>query len=422
MVHVFIASFFLYREPLNECLRIQGVTKFRESFQMPFLALSLLPVKTGASMKTIQMVDLASQTQRIRGEIDAAISSVISNTAFINGPEVANFAESLKSYLGAEYVIPCANGTDALQIALMALELPEGSEVISAGFSYAALAEVCALLKLKLVFVDADPDTFNINALEIEKHIGPNTRVIVPVHLFGQCSDMETIMAIAEKHNLFVVEDNAQSIGADYTFSDGRVQKSGTIGQIGTTSFFPSKNLGCFGDGGALFTNSGKLAEKIKMIANHGQKKKYHHEIIGVNSRLDTLQAAILGVKIKYLDAYIAERRAVADQYDAAFSGLEGVLIPKRLNKSTHVFHQYTLQLPGMDIASVRTALAAAGIPSMVYYPLPLYRQEAYKQNIHLPVTEMLCSSVLSLPMGTDMDAAQIETIIFELTQIIKKQ
>jgi UDP-2-acetamido-2-deoxy-ribo-hexuluronate aminotransferase len=306
-----------------------------------------------------------------------------------------------------------------LQLALMALDLPNGSEVITAGFSYAAVAEVCLLLGLKPVFADVDINTFNINPLEIEKQISPLTKAIVPVHLFGQSCDMEVITAIAEKHNLYVIEDNAQSFGADFIFSDGRIMKSGSIGHISTTSFFPSKNLGCYGDGGAVFTNNDELAKKIKMLANHGQEKKYHHEVIGINSRLDAIQAAVLKVKLTVLEGFIEERQKVATKYDLAFAGIDSIRIPYKDKKSTHVYHQYTLQLYDLNITEIQEKLKEKGIPSMVYYPMPLYKQNAYRSELHLPVTEALCDSVLSLPIGTDMTDEQIEFITNQFKEII---
>lgn len=403
------------------CFYSQGFKAF-SSFKLWFLDLSLPLVKTEPALKTIQMVDLVSQNLRLKDEISAAIEKVLTHSIFINGPEVKQFAGELESYLGVKHVIPCGNGTDALQIALMSLDLPKGSEVITAGFSYAAVAEVCLLLGLKPVFADVDNSTFNIDPLEIEKHISPLSKVIIPVHLFGQSCDMETIMAIAEKHNLYVVEDNAQAIGAEYTFSDGSSRKAGCIGHIGTTSFFPSKNLACFGDGGALFTNDANLAGKIRMIANHGQKEKYYHEVIGINSRLDTIQAAVLSVKLKHLDSFIKERKSVAALYNKAFEGITEIKTPERYKKSSHVYHQYTLQLFGTDSAALRDVLKEEGIPSMIYYPVPLYRQPAYKTHAYLPVTEALCKSVLSLPIGTDMEDEQIETIINKVKQNINKQ
>lgn len=363
-------------------------------------------------MKPIQMVDLASQYRRLKVEIDAAIQTVLNDANYINGQQVKDFAAELSAYQSVKHVIPCANGTDAIQIALMALDLLEGSEVITPGFSYIAIAEACLLLKLKPVFAEINPDTFNLNPLEIEKHITPATKVIAPVNLFGQCADMETIMAIAEKHNLYVLEDNAQSIGAEYTYSNGRSCMAGTIGHIGTTSFFPSKNLGCYGDGGAICTNSDELAEKIKMIANHGQKTKYIHDRIGVNSRLDTLQAAVLSVKLKYLNAFNAERQAVAKAYNKAFKEISQLKTPVVASNTTHVYHQYTLKTEGVDIDAFRKSLQEKGIPTMVYYPLPLYRQKAYWEDISLPIAEYTSAHVVSLPIGTDMDENQISHII----------
>lgn len=387
-----------------------------------FMRLSLRLVKTEPELKTIQMVDLITQNEHLKSDLQSAVDTVMKHSVFINGPEVQIFSKELEAYLGVKHVIPCANGTDALQIALMALNLPEGSEIITAGFSYAAVAEVCLLLKLKVVFADVDSNTFNINPLEIEKHINTKTKAIIPVHLFGQSCDMETIMAIAEKHGLYVIEDNAQAIGADFIFSDGKTVKAGCLGHIGTTSFFPSKNLGCFGDGGALFTNDDELAKRMKMVANHGQKEKYYHEVLGINSRLDTIQAAILSVKLKHLDAFIDERRTVAALYDTALSGLESIKTPERFKKSSHVFHQYTLQVFNIDRTAFRKELKEAGIPTMVYYPMPLYKQPAYQVSTHLPVTEALCQTVLSIPMGTDMETEQIEFITNKITHYIKQQ
>ena len=365
-----------------------------------------------AEMKPIQMVDLASQYQRLKAEIDPAIQAVLNQANYINGAPVKQFSKDLATYLSVNHVIPCANGTDALQIALMALDLPEGSEIITPGFSYIAVAEACLLLNLKPVYAEVHPHTFNLNPLEIEKHITPNTKAIVPVHLFGQCADMETIMAIAEKHNLYVIEDNAQSIGAEYTFSDGRTCKSGTIGHLATTSFFPSKNLGCYGDGGAVFSNSDALAERVQMIANHGQKVKYIHDAIGVNSRLDTIQAAILGVKLQYLNAFNAERQSVAARYTAAFTNHKHLMPPVVAKNTTHVYHQYTLQTCDMEIEAFRKAMQEKGIPTMVYYPMPIYHQNAYVQTISLPLCESIASHVVSLPIGTDMEDTQVNYII----------
>ena len=291
----------------------------------------------------IQMVDLIGQYQKIKSEVDEAVLEVIESAAFINGPKVKEFQASLEAYLGVKHVIPCANGTDALQIALMALDLRPGDEVIVPAFTYVATAEVIALLNLSPVMVDVDPETFNITASILEKAITPKTKAVVPVHLFGQSADMESIMAVARKHSIYVIEDNAQAIGADYTFSDGKNQKAGTIGDIGCTSYYPSKNLGAYGDGGAIFTNNEELGQKIRMIANHGQNKRYYHAMVGVNSRLDSIQAAVLNIKLKHLDEYAAARQTVAAYYDKAFSGVEQLQIPKRQHNSTHVFHQYTL-------------------------------------------------------------------------------
>ena len=376
------------------------------------------------ALKEIKMVDLKTQYQRIKLEVDAAMAEVIDNTQFIKGPQVKRFEDNLAQYLGAGHVIGCANGTDSLQIAMMALGLQPGDEVITASFTYVATAEVIALLKLKPVLVEVNPDTFTIDPAAIEQAITPKTKAIVPVHLFGQCADMEAIMEIATKHNLHVIEDNAQAIGADYFFNNGVKQKSGTIGIVGSTSFFPSKNLGCYGDGGALNTNNDDLAKKIRMIANHGQSVQYVHDEIGVNSRLDTLQAAVLDVKLKYLDDYASRRIAVADYYDAAFKSLGNVQTPVRASYSTHVFHQYTLLLKEHNRDEVRKKLADNGIPAMIYYPIPLHLQKAYtderyKQGM-FPVTEELCKSVLSLPIHTEFEQEELEFITQTFKEIIK--
>ncbi len=378
------------------------------------------PVKTATNLKKIQMTDLVSQYQRLKEEIDTSISAVLNNASFINGQQVAQFSEELAHYMDVKHVIPCANGTDALQIAFMALDLPKGSEVITPGFSYAAVAEVCHLLGLKPVFADVDLNTFNILPKEIERLITDKTSAIVPVHLFGQAADMDAITQIAKKHKLKLIEDNAQSIGA-FCQVNGQKKMTGTIGDIGTLSFFPSKNLGCYGDGGALCTNDDLLADKIRMIANHGQKRKYHHEIIGVNSRLDTIQAAVLSVKLKHLNSFIEERRNVANQYSSALNQVDGISIPTPALHSTHVYHQYTLLLDeDINRELVMSKLKSEGIPSMVYYPMPIYKQEAYKQHIRIKNSEELCSRVLSLPMGTDMDQEQIEHIITTLIETIR--
>jgi UDP-2-acetamido-2-deoxy-ribo-hexuluronate aminotransferase len=371
-------------------------------------------------MDKIVMVDLKSQYLQIKEEIDVAIHEVIDQAVFINGPHVKIFGQELAEYLGAKNVIPCANGTDSLQIAMMALGLQPGDEVIVPSFTYVATAEVIALLHLKPVMVDVDPDFFGIDIDLVEKAITHRTKAIVPVHLYGQSADMEAIMELAAKHNLYVIEDNAQAIGGEYTFSDGRKQKLGTIGHIGSTSFFPSKNLGCYGDGGALYTNDDRLGKLMHMIANHGQSVKYQHDVIGCNSRLDTIQAAVLSVKLKYLDKYCAARQAVATQYDQAFKKLDDVIIPKRFPKSTHVFHQYTLQVKHGRRDELKKYLDSHGIPSMIYYPIALYNQEAFKpfadQNMKHPVAEQLCKDVLSLPIHTEMtddhQAYIIETVL----------
>lgn len=375
-------------------------------------------------MSKIQMVDLLGQYQKIKSEVDSAVLNVIQSSAYINGPEVKEFQKELENYLGAKHVIPCANGTDALQIAMMALGLQPGDEVITASFTYVATAEVIALLKLTPVLVDVYPNTFDINIEAIEKAITPKTKAIVPVHLFGQCANMEAIMKIAEKHKLYVIEDTAQAIGAEYTFSNGKKQKAGTIGTIGCTSFFPSKNLGCFGDGGAIFTNDDELAKKLRMIANHGQSVQYVHDEIGVNSRLDSIQAAILRIKLRHLDEYAAARNKAADFYDKAFANHPKVKTPARVKNSTHVFHQYTLQLNGIDRQALRDHLQAKGIPSMIYYPIPLHMQKAYTDKRYtpgmFPVTEQLCSCVLSLPMHTELDNETLTFITQSVLEFLK--
>ncbi|MFQ3579893.1 MAG: DegT/DnrJ/EryC1/StrS family aminotransferase [Bacteroidales bacterium] len=367
-------------------------------------------------MKPIQMVDLLGQYQKIKNEIDTAIQSVIEQGAFINGKEVTLFAQELAEYLNVKHVIPCANGTDALQIALMALDLKQGDEVITTNFTFIATVEALCLLGLKPVLVDVCPLTFNINSKLIENLITARTKVIIPVHLFGQCANMDTIIAIAKKYNLSVIEDNAQAIGAEYTFPSGEKKKSGTIGDIGCFSFFPSKNLGCYGDGGALCTNNDIIAEKLKMIVNHGSKVKYFHEIIGVNSRLDTIQAAILRIKLKKLNSYIQARQEAASQYDSYLSGCETVQIPHRKAGSNHVFHQYTIKVNRENNVSLQTYLKEHGIPSMIYYPQPMNRQKAFfreivNKNDTFPVSENLCTQVLSLPMHTELDTEQIKYI-----------
>jgi UDP-2-acetamido-2-deoxy-ribo-hexuluronate aminotransferase len=367
----------------------------------------------------IQMVDLKGQYLKIKEDIDAGIQQCIDNTAFINGPAVKEFQQNFEKYLGVKHVIPCANGTDALQIAMMALDLQPGDEIICPAFTYVATAEVIGLLGLKPVMVDVNEDTFDINLNGLEKYLTPNTKAIVPVHLYGQSADMEKIVEFAKKHNLFVIEDNAQAIGSDYTFSDGTTRKTGTIGDIGCTSFFPSKNLGCYGDGGAIMTNDDELALKIRMIANHGQEKKYHHKVLGCNSRLDTIQAAVLKVKLNYLDEYSAARNQMADYYDKNLAGISEVQIPKRSVNSTHVFHQYTLRVKNGKRDGLQKYLAEKSIPSMVYYPLPLYKQEAFlpyvEEGFSLPVTEQLCAEVISLPVHTEFDQEVLDVIVTEI-------
>lgn len=371
------------------------------------------------------MVDLISQYEKIKPEIDKAVLDVIASSAYINGPEVKAFQSELEKYLNVKHVIPCANGTDALQIAMMALNLQPGDEVITGNFTYVATAEVIALLKLKPVLVDVFPDTFTIDPVAVEKAITPRTKAIVPVHLFGQCAKMDEIMDIAKRHNLYVIEDTAQAIGADYVMNDGSKHKAGTIGHVGCTSFFPSKNLGCFGDGGAMFTNDDELAKKIRMMANHGQSVQYYHDEIGVNSRLDSMQAAILRIKLRHLDEYCAARVRVADFYDKAFAGNSKVTTPAREKKSSHVFHQYTLVLNGPDRAAMRDFLATKGIPSMIYYPVPLHLQKAYTDPRYkegdFPVTEHLCKNVISLPMHTEMSEADMEYIVNGVLEFLNK-
>lgn len=375
-------------------------------------------------MKNIQMVDLMGQYDKIKNEIDNAILDVVKSAAFINGPEVKSFQAELEDYLSVKHVIPCANGTDALQIAMMALNLQPGDEVITANFTYVATAEAIALLKLTPVLVDVNPDTFNIDPEAIKKAITPKTKAIVPVHLYGQSADMEAIMDIAKAHNLFVIEDTAQAIGAEYTFSNGTTKKVGTIGDIGTTSFFPSKNLGCYGDGGAIFTNNSELDAKIRMVANHGQSKQYYHDSIGVNSRLDSIQAAILRKKLPHLNTYNAARKKAADYYTNAFNEISWLEAPVLDKKSTHVFHQYTLKTNGVDRLELRDYLQSKGIPAMIYYPVPLHLQKAYLDERYksgdFPVTEKLCETVISLPMHTEL-TNEIQDFIIETVKSFKK-
>lgn len=374
----------------------------------------------------IQMVDLVAQYQNIKSEVDTAIMNVIENAHFINGPEVATFQQELESYLNVKHVQPCANGTDALQIALMALGLKPGDEIITPSFTYIATTEVMALLGLKPVFVEVNPDTFCIDASKIEEVITSNTKAIVPVHLYGQAAPMNEIMKIAKKHNLFVVEDNAQAIGCDYTLTNGTVVKTGTIGDIGCTSFFPSKNLGCYGDGGALFTNNSELAVKIKMIANHGQSKKYYHDVVGCNSRLDTIQAAILRIKLRNLDTYNASRNKVADYYDNFFAQFPEIITPVRAANSNHVFHQYTLKVEGIDRDELNKYLAEREVPSMIYYPVPAHRQKMFESfgssSTVLPITDWLTERVISLPIHTEMQQEHLDVICNTVADFIKSK
>lgn len=366
-------------------------------------------------MKKIQMVDLQSQYLHIKEDIDRSIQAVIDSAAFIKGPAVISFQKNLEQYTGAKHVIPVGNGTDALQIALMALGLQPGDEVITPTFTFIATAEVVALLGLKPVVVDVDWDTMNISVEAVRKAITPRTKAIVPVHLFGQCADMEALMAIAKEHNLYIVEDACQAIGAVYTFANGTQKQAATMGDIGCTSFFPSKNLGCYGDGGAIFTNDDELAAKMRAIANHGMVVRYYHDTIGVNSRLDSIQAAVLDAKLPHLDEYIEARQKAAAYYDEAFKNNSHILIPTRIANSTHVFHQYTLRLIEVNREALRNALAEAGIPAMIYYPVPLHMQKAYQDSRYkegdFPVAERLANCVLSLPMHTELDEEQLAYI-----------
>ena len=371
----------------------------------------------------IRMVDLKTQYEHIREEIDRAVLDVIDSTEFINGSAVRQFQADFERYLNIGHVIPCANGTDALQIAMMALGLRPGDEVIVPAFTYVATAEVIALLGLSPVMVDVDPDTFNVTAELVEAAITPRTKAIVPVHLFGQSADMEPILELARRRNIYVIEDNAQATGSDYTFSNGVRKMTGTMGHIGCTSFFPSKNLGCYGDGGAMMTGDANLAQRLRIVANHGQNRQYYHAIVGVNSRLDSIQAAILNIKLKRLDAYNAARRQAADYYDAAFAAMPELKIPARMPNSTHVFHQYTLQLQSGDREALRQHLTDQGIPAMIYYPVPLYSQEAfapYWGGGTLPVTEQLCRSVISLPMHSELTPEIQDQIIQAVKRFFK--
>lgn len=374
----------------------------------------------------IQMVDLRSQYLKIKDEVDEAVLSCIDSAAFINGPSVNEFISDLAKYVDSRHVIPCANGTDALQIAMMALGLKRGDEVIVPTFTYVATAEVIALLGLVPVLVDVHPGTFMLDIKDVANKITDKTKAIVPVHLYGQCADMESLISLAAQHQLYIIEDTAQAIGADYTFSDGRVKKAGVMGDIGCTSFFPSKNLGCFGDGGAIFTSNDEYAKQIKMIANHGQERKYYHDVVGVNSRLDTLQAAILRVKLQHLDDYAVSRNKAAAFYDDSLSVLaEELTIPERVSNSTHVFHQYTLKVKNGKRDELKEFLRKNGIPTMIYYPLPLHFQKAYQSDNYqpgsFPVAEALCKEVLSLPMHTEMSEQELNFIVENIKQFYSK-
>ncbi len=376
-------------------------------------------------MRPIQMVDTKTQYLKIKTEVDAAIQEVLDSTAYINGKVVQEFAANLAHFLGAKHLIPCANGTDALQIAMMALGLKPGDEVITPSYTYIATTEVIALLNLIPVFVEVDPKTFCIDPQAIRNAITPKTKAIVPVHLYGQSAAMEEIMAIATEHNLFIIEDNAQSIGCDYIFSDGTVKKTGTIGTIGAISFYPSKNLGAFGDGGALCTNDDELANKMRKIANHGQSKKYYHDVVGCNSRLDSIQAAVLNEKLKHLDEYNIARRSAADFYDNAFAGNEKITTPYRATYSNHVFHQYTLILNGVNRDELNEYLASHQIPSMIYYPVPAHKQEMFaafgSASLKMPVTDWLTERVISLPIHTELDEEQLAHISSKVLEFVNK-
>lgn len=375
-------------------------------------------------MKKIQMVDLQSQYQKIKPEIDKAVSEVIGSAAFINGPEVKQFQADLEEYLGVKNVIPCANGTDALQIAMMGLGLERGDEVITVDFTFAATVEVIALLQLTPVLIDVEKDTFNMDIEALKKAITPKTKAIVPVHLFGQCANMEEILKVADEHGLYVIEDTAQAIGADYTFSNGTVKKAGTIGNVGTTSFFPSKNLGCYGDGGAIFTNDDDLAYKIRGIVNHGMYKRYYHDVVGVNSRLDSIQAAVLRIKLPHLDDYCDARREAAEYYNKGFSVSDRISTPVTSSFTSHVFHQYTLRIKDTDRDALHQHLLDKGIPNAIYYPVPLHSQKAYADPRYkeddFKMTNELIKTVISLPMHTELEKEQQDLIINTILDFIK--
>lgn len=376
-------------------------------------------------MKKIQMVDLKSQYDQIKDTVNASIQEVLDTTAYINGPQVHSFQKSLETYLDAKHVIPCANGTDALQIAMMGLDLKPGDEVITADFTFAATVEVIALLQLTPVLVDVEPDTFNISVEAIRKAITPKTKAIVPVHLFGQAADMEAIMALAAEHNLYVIEDNAQAIGADYKYADGSKKKAGVIGHVASTSFFPSKNLGCYGDGGAIFTNDDELAHKLRGIVNHGMYVRYHHDVVGVNSRLDSIQAAVLNAKLPNLDTYNDARQTAAQKYSDALANHANIVTPFiKGDRDSHVFHQYTLRIVNADRDGLMQHLLDKGIPCAIYYPIPLHSQKAYADarynEADFPVTNQLVKEVISLPMHTELDDEQIKYITNSVLEFLK--
>ena len=377
-------------------------------------------------LNKIQMVDLKSQYEKIKPAIDKAIIGVVESSQYINGPEVKSFQQEMENYLGVKHVIPCANGTDALQISMMALGLKPGDEVITPSYTYIATTEVIGLLRLKPVFVDCESDTFNISPEAIEKAITPKTKAIVPVHLYGQSCDMDAIMKIAKKHSLFVIEDNAQAIGCDYSFADGTTAKTGTIGDVGCTSFFPSKNLGCYGDGGAICTNNDDLANQIRMVANHGQSKRYYHDLVGCNSRLDSIQAAILRIKLRELDRYIENRNNAAAFYDDAFADIPELTVPYRSAQSKHVFHQYTLQLAdGINRNDLVEYLGKKDIPAMIYYPVPAHKQKMFDHLdvtcADMSITDWLTTRVFSLPMHTELTNQQLKYITESVKEFIRK-
>lgn len=376
-------------------------------------------------MKPLQMVDTKTQYQKIKTEVDAAVIGVLESSMFIGGKVVNDFATDLADYHKSKHCIPCANGTDALQIAMMALGLQPGDEVITPSFTYIATVEVAALLNIKPIFVEVNKQTFCLDPEAIEKAITPKTKAIIPVHLYGHAADMEKIMAIAAKHNLFVIEDNAQGIGCTYTFTDGTSKKTGTIGHIGCTSFYPSKNLGAFGDGGAMFTDDDELANKLRMIASHGQSKRYYHDVVGCNSRLDAVQAAVLTIKLRHLDNYILARRKAADFYDAAFANNEKITTPFRAANQQHVFHQYTLQLTNVNRDELSQYLTDNGVPNMIYYPVPAHKQKMFDafggNNFNLPITDLLTDCVISLPIHTELDEEQQTFITTKVLEFINK-